>query len=1269
MSKLLHSRQRGLLGWTLLLLATLLLSSNLVRAQVDLYTFAPSTGTYTSIANATGATNVTSVQVDTGLSAALPIGFSFVFDGVTYTQVKASSNGFLSFNTTGTSGQGTNNLNTVAATSRPLVAPLWDDLDGRATVGGVTNSSRANYLTTGTAGSRVFTFEWQNWEWNWSATTPVVSFQVKLYEGTNVVQFIYQPESGAISNGSASVGLAGAASGEFLSLSSLGTTPTTSSTAETVNIATQPAAGQIYTFTPPVPAPCPQPRTLSASALTSTGATVSYTVSNATPGPFTIFYGPTGFNPAQPSSATNVYQTTTATGTTATLTGLTPQTGYQFYVRQDCGGSNGNSILSNVGAFTTNPNPAINNDCAQAIGISVAASCTTPVVGTVFGATQSLAPSTGCGGTVATDVWYSFVATASALQLTTGAQFTGFYDVRSGTCATSTSVTCGSLGTTSSPAQVVLSGLTVSQTYFLRIYATSTTPPTNTTSGFTLCLTPVINYCNTGLGGSCGGNGITDVSITGTTFNATGLTCTSAGSQSYTAYPATGANTATLQSGVPYQVSVTLATGTIAALWIDYNQNLVFEASEFTQIATNSTGTATVVSIVIPTNAVQGPTGLRIRTRSSGSANGPTDACTQFFTGETKDFTITIGTPVACPTPTNLTASNITGTGATIGFTPVPGTASYTVTYTPAGGTATTVTPAPTNSPVVLTGLTPSTTYTVRIAGNCGGGTSSVANTITFTTGCVTAAYATVNNTTPYTQDFEATWLSLCGVNEAPSVNWRNTPVTGNNSWRRDDDGTSGGWASPTLGSYTPAGSPIGGATSAHSARFHSYNILGRSTGSLDLYLNMSGTSGTPSLSFDYINTSGTDSLMVFVSTNGGSSFSTSPLAGFGIAGTWTQQTVNLPTTGLSATTIIRLRAVGDFGATDIGLDNVRIAYVACPTVTGLTATGLTSTAATINFTTSAASTTYNLTITPAGGTATTQTATTSPVNLTGLTPQTSYTVSIVSNCGGGTTSQPSVFTFSTLAVPPTNDDCAGAINVPIQFGTTCVGQTSANNTGATASTGVPAPGCGSYVGRDLWFKVTVPVGGTLTVQTLPVTGGSPIVDTGIAIYSGACGSLTLVECDDDDSPTGNYSLVELTGRTPGEVLYVRAWAFNNNNAGLIAVCATSPSNCAPPTAPTSSNVTNTTANLSWAATPAAGNTFEIEYGLQGFTPGTGTTVVGVTGISTTLTGLTPNTNYCFYVRQNCGTTNGSSAYVGPTCFTTLLTVPSNDEPCGALAL
>ncbi|UOQ72590.1 hypothetical protein [Hymenobacter cellulosilyticus] len=263
------------------------------QAQVDTYTFAASQGTFTPIS---GGTVISGMTADTYLSPAIPLGFSFVFDGATYTQVKASSNGWISFNTAGTSNH-SGTLATAPASVRPMVAPLLDDLDGNPTGATATGS----YITTGTAPNRVFTFEWINWEWRWSSSAAGLSFQVKLYEGTNKVEFVYRQESGVItatSTTGASIGLAGTGTGagSYLSLSDATAAPTASSTTENTNIFTKPATGQVYTFTPPVATGCPQPRNLSVSTLTNTTATVAWTATGAAPSAFST--GPKASCPA-----------------------------------------------------------------------------------------------------------------------------------------------------------------------------------------------------------------------------------------------------------------------------------------------------------------------------------------------------------------------------------------------------------------------------------------------------------------------------------------------------------------------------------------------------------------------------------------------------------------------------------------------------------------------------------------------------------------------------------------------------------------------------------------------------------------------------------------------------------------------------------------------------------------------------------------------------------------------------------------------------------
>ena len=74
---------------------------------------------------------------------------------------------------------------------------------------------------------------------------------------------------------------------------------------------------------------------------------------------------------------------------------------------------------------------------------------------------------------------------------------------------------------------------------------------------------------------------------------------------------------------------------------------------------------------------------------------------------------------------------------------------------------------------------------------------------------------------------------------------------------------------------------------------------------------------------------------------------------------------------------------------------------------------------------------------------------------------------------------------------------------------------------------------------------------------------------------------------------------------------------------------------CLDPTILTATNITGYTADLGWVENGTATN-WEIEWGNSGFTQGTGTFVTTSTNPHT-LTGLTPTTNYDFYVRAICG--------------------------------
>lgn len=108
-----------------------------------------------------------------------------------------------------------------------------------------------------------------------------------------------------------------------------------------------------------------------------------------------------------------------------------------------------------------------------------------------------------------------------------------------------------------------------------------------------------------------------------------------------------------------------------------------------------------------------------------------------------------------------------------------------------------------------------------------------------------------------------------------------------------------------------------------------------------------------------------------------------------------------------------------------------------------------------------------------------------------------------------------------------------------------------------------------------------------------------------------------------------------------------------SNNAGPFTF--TTLLSCPAPTNVMITDVNSTFVDISWDASFAAVS-YNIEYGLAGFLLGTGT-VINTTNLSATITGLTQNTAYHFYVHSDCGNELSNNAVVN--AFSTTF-----DNPC-----
>lgn len=136
--------------------------------------------------------------------------------------------------------------------------------------------------------------------------------------------------------------------------------------------------------------------------------------------------------------------------------------------------------------------------------------------------------------------------------------------------------------------------------------------------------------------------------ITNVTVNTLNNSTAGCSAGNYSAQSAT----TNLVTATSYNLSVTCDASAIVSVWFDWNQNGIYEASEWYQPYT--TGTTGTIAVNVPLAALPGNTGMRVRTRNSGNTNGAVDACLNMGSGETEDYVVNIIPATPCAgTPAN----------------------------------------------------------------------------------------------------------------------------------------------------------------------------------------------------------------------------------------------------------------------------------------------------------------------------------------------------------------------------------------------------------------------------------------------------------------------------------------------------------------------------------------------------------------------------------------------------------------------------------------
>ncbi len=198
------------------------------------YTFTTGTG---AILLTPTFTSLLGTSLNDNASIVTNIGFTFVYEGINYTQFSVNANGLLRLGSTVVSTASNNTLS--VAGNEPKIAPFWDNL----------NTGTTGYVKYGISGSSpnsILVVEF--FEYHTSSNSLADSkVQVKLYETTNVIEFVYETGSSAFT--SYSCGIGGETASNYQSVT---TNANTCSNAVVNNSNTAwPGSGRYYRFTPP----------------------------------------------------------------------------------------------------------------------------------------------------------------------------------------------------------------------------------------------------------------------------------------------------------------------------------------------------------------------------------------------------------------------------------------------------------------------------------------------------------------------------------------------------------------------------------------------------------------------------------------------------------------------------------------------------------------------------------------------------------------------------------------------------------------------------------------------------------------------------------------------------------------------------------------------------------------------------------------------------------------------------------------------------------
>jgi len=233
-----------------------------------------------------------------------------------------------------------------------------------------------------------------------------------------------------------------------------------------------------------------------------------------------------------------------------------------------------------------------------------------------------------------------------------------------------------------------------------------------------------------------------------------------------------------MDGSIDFELHSTETDGTAIGIWVDWNNDGIFEDTEKVYASPDYINSATG-TITVPAGQLLGDYRLRVRTDFVGVEISPGDVvvlpCGEIVFGETEDYTFrVVSESNTCSPVTALNTSNATTTSINVSWT-AGGTETlwnveYGITGFTQGTGITTVAVAPS---ILINGLTPGTSYDIYIQSNCGSGNQSTWEMTNFST--IDDGYCVPS----YSLDSDFTTAFSTTVNGTININYTATSQTG----------------------------------------------------------------------------------------------------------------------------------------------------------------------------------------------------------------------------------------------------------------------------------------------------------------------------------------------------------------------------------------------------------------------------------------------------------------------------------------------------------